>query len=317
MTTMINPEQGLPAAKLGRAERLFQQPVPPSLVRRTYQRDVFVTNLRVTGLDTFEVSARLPVSHPFYGPVRPGLHDPMLLLEAVRESILLVGHYAYEIPREYKWITHDKQFHFDRAALLGNGAEPVELLLVLTNHDIRRRGRRPAAMRTEIECFRDGQRIGTATYNWSVVSGAAYKKLRGEYAGAVQSAPEDADVVCPLRVGRDEEIDVLLAARADGPGWEVCVDPAHPVIYDHDVDHVPGNAIAEIARQAALLAVGRPGSLPLGGDFAFAHYVEFDTPCVVTAEVVGQTANGTTGVRFVLAQNGRHAVDGVLELLVR
>ena len=90
MTTMINPERRLSSQDT--AERLFRQPVPPRLVRRTYQSDVFVTNLRVTGVDTFEVSAQLPVTHAFYGPVRPGLHDPLLLLEAIRESILLVGH---------------------------------------------------------------------------------------------------------------------------------------------------------------------------------------------------------------------------------
>ncbi|MGH3758273.1 ScbA/BarX family gamma-butyrolactone biosynthesis protein [Actinophytocola sp.] len=321
MATMIRHEQDH-YPRLGTTERLFRQPVPPRLVRRTHQSDVFVTNLRVTGVDTFEVSARLPRAHSFYGPVRPGQHDPMLLLETVRESILLVGHFAYEIPREYKWITHDKQFAFDAAGLstpvTAGGTEPVELLLVISNHDIKRRGRRPAAMRTEIECFRDGMRIGTATYNWSVVSGAAYKKLRGEHATAGPSVPAGVDVVRPDRVGRSDRVDVLLAERfgdTDEPGWQIRVDPAHPVIYDHPVDHVPGNAIAEVARQAALLAVDRPDALPVGGDFAFAHYLEFDAPCLVSATVVG-TASGRTGVRVAVDQDDHRSVDGVVELRV-
>ncbi len=314
MTTMINRTQALPTTS-PTSEFLFQLPVPPRLVRRTHQSDVFVTNLRVTGVDTFEVSARLPATHSFYGPVRPDLHDPLLLLETVRESILLVGHFAYEIPREFKWVTHDKRFHFDRAGLATAGDAPVELRLVLSNHDIKRRGRRPAAMRTEVECFRGGTRIGTATYNWSVVSGAAYKKLRGDYITAEPSAP-DVDVVCPGRVGRDDEIDVLLAERPDGPGWLVRVDPTHPVIYDHGGDHIPGNAVAEIARQATLLATGRPDAVPVGGDFAFAHYLEFDTPCLVGAEVTDERPDGTVVVRFLVEQNGRRSVEGVLDLRV-
>lgn len=315
MTTMINPKQAL-STRAATAEQLFRQPVPSQLVRRTHESDVFVTNLRVTGADTFEVSARLPAAHAFYGPVRPGLHDPLLLLETVRESILLVGHFAYEIPREYKWITHDKRFHFDPRGLIFDGVEPVELVLVVSNHDIKRRGRRPAAMRTEVHCFRDGRPIGTATYEWSVVSGPAYKKLRGEHATAEPSAPEDVEVVSPSRVGRTDEIDVLLAEWPAGPGWQVRVDPAHPVIYDHSVDHVPGNAVAELARQAALLAAGRPDALPVGGDFSFALYLEFDSPCVVSAQAIGSTSTGRTGVRFVVEQNGNRSVEGVLELAV-
>jgi hypothetical protein len=283
-------------------------------VRRTHQSDVFVTNLRVTGVDTFEVSARLPATHSFYGPVRPGLHDPLLLLEAVRESILLVGHFAYEIPREYKWVTHTKRFHFDPAGLLNDGDAPVEVTILLSHHDIKRRGRRPAAMRTEVECFRAGVRIGTAEYDWSVVSGPAYKKLRGRYADAEPAMPQDVTVVAPERVGRVDEMDVLLAERPGGAGWQVRVDPAHPVIYDHSVDHVPGNAVAELVRQAALLVTGRPDALPVGGDFAFSHYLEFDTPCLVSAKVVGEDSEGRTGVRFLVEQNGGPSVEGVLEL---
>ncbi|HEY7592866.1 MAG TPA: ScbA/BarX family gamma-butyrolactone biosynthesis protein [Actinophytocola sp.] len=313
MTTMINPDQGL-SVRQDTAERLFQQPVPPRLVRRTHQSDVFVTNLRVTGVDRFEVSARLPAAHSFYGPVRPGLHDPLLLLEAVRESILLVGHFAYEIPREFKWITHTKQFHFDPAGLLNDGDAPVEVTILLSHHDIKRRGRRPAAMRTEVECYRAGVRIGTAEYDWSVVSGPAYKKLRGRYVDAEPAMPQDAAAVAPGQVGRMDEIDVLLAEWPDGPGWQVRVDPAHPVIYDHTVDHVPGNAVAEIVRQAALLATGRPDALPAGGDFSFLHYLEFDSPCVVSAKPVGTDSEGRIGVRFLVEQNDRRSVEGVLQL---
>ncbi|MPZ82123.1 MAG: hypothetical protein GEV28_17695 [Actinophytocola sp.] len=314
MTTMINPQPELPT-KSRRAERLFQQAVPPRLVRRTGDTDVFVTNLRVTGYDTFEVSARLPAAHSFYGPVGDH-HDSLLLLECVRQAGLLVGHVAYEIPRESKFVTHDKQFQVDPAGLRTAGDLPVDLVMLVTQHDVKRRGRRIASMRTEVEARRDGEKIGAATYRWSCVSGPAYAKLRGEYKDA-EPPPFDATPVAPERVGRTDEIDVLLAERPDGDGWELRVSPDHSVIYDHAIDHVPGNAVVEAARQAALLAVESPGALPVAGDLAFSHYLEFDSPCYVSAEVVGSTADGTTGVRVVIEQAGRDAANGVIELLVR
>lgn len=315
MTTMINPKSAASASSRS-AERLFRQPVPPSLVHRVDETDVFVTDLRVTGYDMFEVSGRLPGSHSFYGPRRHGLHDPLAVLETIREAILVVGHVAYDIPREFKFITHDKQFEFDLEALVATDDQPVDLTIALTSLDIKRRGRRVASMRTHVECFRDGKLVGTASYRWSCVSAAAYKKLRGEYATAEPAAPADLVPVAPELVGRTDEVDVTLAERSDGPGYEMRVDPKHPVIYDHVMDHVPGNAIAEVARQVAMLVTGDPDALTVGGDFLFSHYIEFDTPCLVNAEVIGSTIGGTTGVRFVIEQNDRHAVDGILELVL-
>lgn len=313
MTTMINPQPELPTKSPG-AERLFQQAVPPRLVRRTGDSDVFVTNLRVTGYDTFEVSVRLPAAHCFYGPVGDH-HDPLLLLECVRQAGLLVAHVAYEIPRESKFVTHDKQFQFDPAGLRTRGDLPVDLVMLVTQHEVKRRGRRIASMRTEVEVVRDGEKIGTATYRWSCVSAPAYAKLRGDYKDA-EPLPFDVAPVAPERVGRTDEVDVLLADRPDGDGWELRVSPDHSVIYDHGIDHVPGNAVVEAARQAALLAAGSPRALPVAGDLAFSHYLEFDSPCYVSAEVVGSTAGGTTGVRVVIEQAGRGAAAGVIELSV-
>src|SRR5882757_5331704 len=167
---------------------LFQQAIAPQLIRRIHASDVFVTNLRVLGEDTFEVSARWPAEHCFYGPVR-GHHDPLLMLETVRQAGILVAHFAYEIPREHKFITHDKQFDVVPAGFRTGGdetgdetgGEAVDVVITLTMHDIKRRGKRLAGMRTEAVCTRDGVRIGGATYRWSCVTSAVYQRLRGEY----------------------------------------------------------------------------------------------------------------------------------------
>lgn len=90
--------------------------------------------------------------------------------------------------------------------------------------------------------------------------------------------------VDPHRVDRTSPDDVVLSPVAGGrPGrWMLRVDPAHPVLFDHAVDHAPGMLLLEAARQAAH-AVGGGSSTVFGMRTHFARYVELDAPAVVVA----------------------------------
>jgi hypothetical protein len=311
MTTMIDPQKGPLSEDLPNAEpMLFQQTVPPRLVRRTHSPDVFVTDLRVTGFNTFQVGVRWPAAHSFYGPTTQHAHDPLMFLEGVRQAGLLIAHVAFEIPTEFKFITHDKQFAISPDGLRTSGTEPVDTVITVTAHDIRRRGRGFAGMRFEFSCTRDGEQIGTAAYRWSCVSSAGYTRLRRERRTAAPVSRAGLDLVAPRLIGRRDPIDVMLVNRPTGPGWELLIDPDHPVVFDHPIDHVPGNAAIEAARQAALLALGQPAALPVEGDFSFQHYLEFDSPCLVFAELDGSSATGVSTVRIVLEQDGHTAAEG-------
>ena len=316
MTTMIDPQKGPLSEGLPNAEpMLFQQTVPPRLVRRTNSPDVFVTDLRVTGFNTFQVGVRWPAAHNFYGPTTHHGHDPLLFLESVRQAGLLIAHVAFEIPTEFKFITHEKQFGISPAGLRTSGGEAVDTVITVTAHDIRRRGRGFAGMRFEFTCTRDGEPIGTAAYRWSCVSAAGYARLRGEHRTAAPASRAGLDLVAPRLIGRRDPIDVMLANRTAGPGWELCIDPNHPVVFDHPIDHVPGNAAIEAARQAALLVFGRPTALPVEGEFSFQHYLEFDSPCLVFAALDGISATGASTARIVLEQDGHTAAEGSFGLL--
>jgi hypothetical protein len=107
----------------------------------------------------------------------------------------------------------------------------------------------------------------------------------------------------------------MLAETPAGRGWQLSIDPDHPVVFDHHIDHVPGNGAIEVARQAALLVLGKPSALPIRSDFSFLHYIEFDKPCEVHAEVERECADGITAVRVLFEQGGNTAAQGVLEFL--
>jgi len=291
---------------------LFQQAIPPQLIRRIHASDVFVTNLRVLGEDTFEVSAHWPAEHCFYSPVG-GQHDTLLMLETVRQAGILIAHFAYEIPREHKFITHDKQFDAVPAGFR-TGGEAVDVVLTLTMHDIKRRGKRLAGMRTEAVCMRDGVRIGGATYRWSCVTSAVYQRLRGDFLKLDPAAVTDREPLQPNVVNRTDDVDVMLAGKAEDDTWDLRVDIAHPVIYDHRVDHIPGYGCIEAARQAALVAIGRPDATVVAGELDFHHFLEFDTPCTVSAQQVGE-ADGVSTVQVTFRQNDELAVECMLDLV--
>jgi hypothetical protein len=292
---------------------LFSQTVPRHLVHRNSDAEVFVTDLRVTGYNTFEVGVRWPGSHSFYGPSTPYSHDPILLLESLRQAGLLIAHVAFEVPADFQFITHEKQFDIDKEGLYTNGTEPVDLLLTVTAQDIRRRGRGFAGMRFDYRCHRDGREIASATIRWSCVSAAGYARLRGEHYAVSPTFTCDLAPVGPHLVSRTEKINVMIAEAPGGAGWVLRLDPDHSVVFDHSVDHVPGMAAIEAARQAALLVLGQPGALPIRGEFSFLHYIEFDKPCAVLAKVERVGTDGATPVRILLEQDGRTAGQGVFE----
>lgn len=294
---------------------LFQKPVPLTLVRRYREQDVFVTNLRVLGDDTFEVSARWPAQHCFYGPSR-GYHDPLLLLETVREASLLTSHVAYQVPRKHKFITLDKRFDVDLAGMRTAGDEPVDVVITLKMHDIKRRGNTVGGMRTEAVCTRDGVRIGGATYQWRCVSSAVYNRIRGSYLTLDHAAVTDLSPVAPHLVDRTCDVDVMLAGEPGGGSWDLRVDTAHPVVYDHKVDHVPGYGLIEAARQAALLAIGCPDATVVAGDFSFFRFIEFDARCGVSAQHIGE-ADGVSTVKVTFEQSDGLAIEGMFDLARR
>ena len=316
MTTMINPSRGPLSESLSSATpALFEHNVPPRLVHRVHDDDVFVTNVRVLGYNTFQVGVRWPGAHSFYGPVAPGTHDPLMFLESVRQAGLLLAHVAFDIPINFKFVIHEKQFSVSPAGLRTDGSRPVDVQLVVTAHDIRRRGRGFAGMRFDFACMRDGVQVAFARYLWSCVSAAGYDKLRGDYRTATPPARDGQVLVAPQRVGRSDELDVMLAESPDDQGWLLCIAPDHPAVYDHHFDHVPGIGAVEAARQAAQLALGRPGAMLVTSDLSFEHYIELNQPCLVRAEMDGESADGGTAVRIVFEQGGRTAAHGLFEML--
>lgn len=312
----VREGQAFPASVGSEARVLFDRTVPRSLVHRAAVSEVFLTDLCVTGENTFQVGAQWPRAHSFYSLTTVPRHDPMLFAESLRQATLVLAHQVFDVPMDWKFLSHEKSYQISEGALV-LGDRPADILFAVTAREIKRRGGTVSGMITDFDCYRDGERIGSASVRWSCVSPAAYRRVRGgrdvppPVTGVLPAA------VTPQSVGRLSERDVVLSAGADGHSWQVRVDRDHPVLFDHPVDHVPGMVLMEAGRQAAKLVHGRADLLPVGCRFAFERYVELDTPVVVTALPVRSEVPGALGVEAIFDQDGRRVARGHLDMLVR
>ena len=291
----------------------FQQTIPRSLVHRAAVSEVFVTDLNILGEDRFEVGAQWPRRHSFFGPRTPAFHDPMLYAETIRQAALLIAHRAYGVPLSHSFLSDHKVYDLDQPGLATRG-RPVDVVLRVTAHDIEFRGKNVGGMRLDFECFREGRLIGTASEGWRCVSSAVYRRVRGDHFAATPFQAEVLPPVSPASVGRDRAEDVLVAATPTDGTWALRFDPDHAVLFDHAVDHVPGMALIEGARQAALRALGDPYALPGRADFRFDSYVEFDSECLLVAEADAAGPDRSRTVRVDVRQKGTTAASGTLRM---
>ncbi len=294
---------------------LFQQTLPRHLVHRAAVSEVFVTDLAHTSAGTFHVGAQWPRSHQFFGP-KSHLHDPILLTETVRQAGLAIAHQYYNVPQGSHFLMHDISYEINEEGLR-LGRRPADIVLEAVTSDVRKRGKSVSGMTFDFTCYRNNKRVGVSRVSWRCVSPAAYARLRGEHIDATVVPGKQPAPVAPHLVGRYQESDVVLAPSAVDNLWLIRLDTEHPVLFDHPVDHVPGMTAIEAARQAALLATGSAGGVPVKGKFSFEHYIELDEPCVIATDTAHVPGDGRSSVRVKFEQSGQTAVVGDLELLAR
>ncbi len=283
---------------------------PHGYGRRAAASEVFLTNWRRDAADGWVVSARWPSAHGFHGSGdgphdRP--HEPLLLIETMRQAGILLSHLAHRVPLDHPITWQRIRYDLVPRALSAAGA-PTEVELHVTDHEVIRRGKRLLSARQEFRVRRDGADLATATLDYACHSPSVYHRLRGRYS---ERTPADARglplpaPVAPQLVGRDRERDVVLSPTDRAGQWRLRVDTSHPVLFDQPVDHAPGMLMIEAARQAAQAAT--PGvTLPIAMECDFERCAELDAPCWVRARTAPEPAEAGAG-------DGRVLVDVAVE----
>lgn len=285
--------------------RTLTTTVPREFVHRLAVSEVFLTDWRRVGDGAWVVRAQWPRAHSFYGP-QHGLHDPLLLVETMRQAGILLSHVAHGVPLDHPIIWQKVAYVLSPEALRTAQA-PADVELHVTDVDVVRRGKRLTSARQEFRIVCDGAELANAMLDFSCHSPAVYRRLRGEYSDlelANSRALPLPEALTPGLVGRDRPRDVVLSPAGSDACWQLRVDTSHPVLFDHPVDHTPGMLMVEAARQAAQ-ATAAGFTLPVTLECSFLRYAEMDEPSWVRARTLERDAAGGRLVEVGIEQHGR------------
>ncbi|MFJ4714555.1 ScbA/BarX family gamma-butyrolactone biosynthesis protein [Streptomyces sp. NPDC088785] len=262
--------------------------VPKEFVHRASVAEVLLTDWAARGEDRFTVTAQWPRGHSFFTPV-DGRHDPLLAAETLRQAALLLAHTEYGIPLGHSFLMRDLSMAFEPAQL-AVGSAPAAIEVEATCTALERRRGAVTGFRIDVVLWREGEVAARGGGSFSAVAAPVYQRLRGGRGRSgvlALTAP-----TAPQTVGRTSPMDVVLSPLGRPDVWQLRVDVQHPVLFDHPVDHVPGMALLEAARQAASAHLARPCRL-LAFTSEFDTYAELDAPCLIGIEPVASPAGAT------------------------
>ncbi|MGW0736628.1 ScbA/BarX family gamma-butyrolactone biosynthesis protein [Streptomyces sp. NPDC002851] len=291
--------------------------VPPHYVHKRDVAEVLLTGWEQPCEDSFVVSARWPTRHRFYDSTGE-LYDPLFFAESVRQCFPLLSHAGYGIPFGHHLIWHYLNYEVAPAAM-GRAHDPAEVdLYIACTANRRRPTAPPTSLTMDVTAFRDGARLGTASTQFSCHAPAVYRRLRGAHSdpeAVVAAAPAPPAPVPAALVGRDRDMDVVLARTEHHDHWLLRNDTSHPVLFDHPMDHSPGMLLLEGARQAA--RASHPGEpfYPVAFDAVFLQFAELDAPCRITAEPLSDSQGGHR-TRVVAAQGGEEVLTATVTATV-
>ncbi|MDT0302379.1 ScbA/BarX family gamma-butyrolactone biosynthesis protein [Streptomonospora wellingtoniae] len=291
-------------------ELAFDSTLPRALVHRKSVAEVFVTDSREVSPGVFDVAGQLPRGHVM--GERRELYDFPLVVEAFRQTGVVVAHRHYDVP-------------FDQAFIMGR------MSVGITDLDACRIGDLPARIvmraQTEANTNRRGRLLGydfaseatldgvdalRATGALTFLSQRSYEVLRKRARAELDvegAVVPDLTAAAPGAVGRLDPRNVVVTdpviTSERTSRSAVKADFSHPHLFDHPLDHIPGNLLIEAARQAAVATVSRlhgvtPASLvPVGVSAEFTGFVETDLVCGLEADAGELKRDARLGVPVV------------------
>ncbi|MFE2621206.1 ScbA/BarX family gamma-butyrolactone biosynthesis protein [Streptomyces caelestis] len=277
-------------------------PVARELVHRAQAHDVLPTKLIRHDDTNFTVSARRPHHHRLF-MTADGRYTASYVLEAIRQTTLLLSHTELGVPLGHHFVMWDMGHRLDaELPVLDTASAGLTLDVEVT--DLRRRGAVPAAVALEMTIRAAGRAVGTGSIRFNITSPAAYTRIRGSLPttsapGLTAALPAPVD---PPTVHHTRACDVVLAASRLPGRWQLRADPTNTLFFDRVNDHIPAMVLVEAAQQAAGLIAPRGRFVPSSSRMNFSRYVELDQPCWIEARQ-DTTENGTTSVRVTGHQN--------------
>ncbi|MDI5974516.1 AfsA-related hotdog domain-containing protein [Streptomyces sp. SL13] len=301
------------------AQLSTERTLPRHLVHRAALAEVFLTDFQSVDEETFHASAQLPSAHFYYNDITGRTaHDPMAVFESVRQMLLCAMHLQHDAGADTKSITATATMDItDPEPLRTRG--PLDLLLLGRVELAKEYQGAVSRVIHAVRILAGDREIGTITVDTAQRPDPVYANLR---MGHRTTMPPSSDTVCahpggaPVPawlVGRERAENVVLdSARTAGEDLvaRLRVPVAHPSMFDHPQDHVPGPVMMEAARQAVLLLAAErqdrsPGSLYLRNVTAsYLRFAELDSDITVTARPVTADDGAVVAAEVSFGQDG-------------
>lgn len=264
----------------GVSERVsFDVGMDRRLVHRRAIGEVFVTSVVPRRHRRWRCGVQLSRSH-IRMPAPGGDLPISLMLEASRQAGIAIAHVGFEVDL-------DKLFLLDRVEMSWVGgapavpcAEPFEAELDVIVSGVRLRAGRVYELRFKGSWLVEGVVVAVAAASMRCISPDVYRALR-RHAPPIESAIEHG----PEMIRRDDTGRLVV-------GW----DPFDPMLFDHELDHVPGMALVD-----SMLAVS-PESTSIG--IVFHQLAELNAPIHLEID------RSSTEVRYAFVQGERPVASG-------
>ncbi|WP_327682193.1 ScbA/BarX family gamma-butyrolactone biosynthesis protein [Kitasatospora sp. NBC_00458] len=319
------------------AELRFDATVPRSLVHRAAIAEVFVTDSARVGdpapesdEHTFEVAAQLPRGHVV--GERGGGYDFLLLVEVLRQSGVLIAHQYLEVPLDRAFIFSALNLNILGLEALRIGSSPAQAVLSTTVRPQRNPAGRVLGFEFTGTFWLDGVPAIVGSGSLTFVSNRAFQMLRaGNRKKLDGRSPRHPQLLrsAPSLVGRRDAFNIVLTepsvSESGTASALLVVDTDHPHLFDHKLDHVPGNLQLEAARQLSVAAVAKLHGLPAeslvvtASKAEFTDFAELDLVTRVAAEVGEATFDGALGavtvpVAITVSQEGATVATLAIEV---
>lgn len=266
-----------------RRELDYDATVPRGLVHRKAVAEVFVTDSRQVEENVYDVAAQLPRGHVM---LEDRTYDVPIVVEACRQAGVLISHRHLDVPQDQAFVMRHIGLDIAEPAALRQGDEPARMLIRV---DVDLRTSRSGRIQGYDFVGRisiNGRDLGTAHGSLFFMSKKAYRVVRAngraalDIEGTAQPQPSPCD---PAAVGRRDHRNVVISEPVQRPenGWSATVvaDHGHPHLFDHPLDHLPGNLLVEASRQLAVVSAARSGGLAPSTLFPISIAAEFTTFC--------------------------------------
>ncbi|MEV5144728.1 ScbA/BarX family gamma-butyrolactone biosynthesis protein [Streptomyces sp. NPDC052727] len=279
--------------------------------------EVLLTDARPLGENRFAVAALWPRDAFLTHRATSSPCDPLLAAETVRQSAIHLCHTFYDVPKGHHFVLSGLDFDLDLPAW---GPGPLPVVLDVTSTRTATNPRR-LAMALSADVYVAGVQRGRCGIHFEVLAPRRYAVIRDRTRLAERSAPQvpagAATALPPEAVGFRDDLHVLLATAPGLPDhtWQLRLRRDHPVLFDHESDHISGMALLEACRQAATALTPRaPGSSGprlwtlMAATASYQAFGELDSPVTVTAlpATSGHTpACGTRTLHLTARQGSR------------